>query len=90
MFFPLPVKPLLGAAWGFSGGSHTNENMMSQEHGVHRDVTLGRDVTGSVGVVSRVLPVHLVLRAVAVLVRMDHAVVLEGDGHWTQTGEEAR
>lgn len=47
-----------------------------------------RHVTGSVGVVSRVLPVHLVLRAVAVFIRMDHAVVLEGDGHWTQTGGE--
>lgn len=30
---------------------------------------------------SRVLPVDLVLGAVAVVVRMDHAVVLEGDGH---------
>lgn len=40
-----------------------------------------RHVTGSVGVMSCVLPVHLVLWAVAVFVRVNHAVVLEGDGH---------
>lgn len=40
-------------------------------------------ITSSVGVVSSVLPVHLILWAVTVLIRMDHTVILEGDGHWT-------
>lgn len=48
---------------------------------------LCRHVTSSVGVVSGVLPVHLVLRAVAVFIWMNHPVVLKGDGHWTQTWE---
>lgn len=43
-------------------------------------------LTGSVGVVSGVLPVHLVLRALAVFIRMNHAEVLEGDGHWRHSG----
>lgn len=47
-----------------------------------------RPVTCFVGVVSRVLPVHLVLGAVAVFIRMDHPVVLKGDGHWTQTSSQ--
>lgn len=44
-------------------------------------------LTGSVGVVSGVLPVHLILRTLTVLIRMNHPEVLEGDGHWRQRGE---
>lgn len=44
----------------------------------------GGGFTSFVGIVSGVLPVHLVLRAVAVLIRMDHAVIFKGDGHYTE------
>lgn len=87
MFLPFPVKPFLGVVWGLSGGPITAT-------GLKLELTSGVSVlagsvissvcqlfTGSVGVMSGVLPVHLVLRAVAVFIRMDLPVVLEGDGH---------
>ena len=40
-----------------------------------------RVYTSSIGVVSGVLPINLLLRAVAVLIGVNHAVVLKGDGH---------
>jgi hypothetical protein len=40
------------------------------------------DVTGFVGVVASVLPINFILRAVAILVRVHHAIVLKGDGHY--------
>lgn len=46
-----------------------------------------RGLTGSVGVVSGVLPVHLILRTLTVFIRMNLSEVLEGDGDWRQRGE---
>lgn len=66
------------------GVNRNNRNIKAASMIVRSSAHFTRQLTGSVGVVSGVLPVHLVLRTLAVFIRMNHPEVLEGDGHWGQ------
>ncbi len=86
MFLPFPTNPFLGVVVGLSELVNQmqsgNEILTAKGTSTYGFLCSTNKLTSSVGVIASVLPIDLVFRAVAVLIRMNHAVVLKGYGDW--------